>query len=147
MGINFEEMKRKAVKITVKDYSYIDGNYLRNFRMSMKMSQSLLADYLGVSKKAIEKWEQGVNKVNATVARLIFIFEHDPETMSLIKEIKVKDKTMVFKKVDQFIVDVVENKNSVPEYTFSIPIWKANDIWEKETTSNQGGREYEYGVV
>ena len=52
--LNINEIKEKSIQIIEPDFSYIDGKYLREFRMKMKMSQSLMADYLGVSKKAIE---------------------------------------------------------------------------------------------
>ena len=89
--INFEELKKEAVRIEDRNYSYIDGKFLRDLRMSLKMSQALFADYLGVSKKAIEKWEQGANKINAPVARLLFLIENDPSILSLLKTVEVGD--------------------------------------------------------
>ena len=70
--INIDEIKKNAIEIIEPDFSYIDGKYLRNFRMKLQLSQSIFADYLGVSKKAIEKWEQGKNKINAAVVRLVY---------------------------------------------------------------------------
>ncbi|MDE7264528.1 MAG: type II toxin-antitoxin system MqsA family antitoxin [Anaeroplasmataceae bacterium] len=89
MGIiDIEKIKNKSIQIIERDYSYIDGKYLRNFRMSLNMSQALLADYFGVSKKAIEKWEQGKNAINGPIARLIFLIEKDPKLLSLLKEVR-----------------------------------------------------------
>ena len=65
--LDIKNIKSKAIVIKEPDFSYIDGKYLRDFRMKMKMSQAVFADYLGVTKKAIEKWEQGKNKVNPVV--------------------------------------------------------------------------------
>lgn len=134
MGIiDFQEIKSKAVQVIDRDYSYIDGAYLRDFRMSMKMSQSLLADYLGVSKKAIEKWEQGKNKINAPIARLIFLIENDPKILSLLKEVKVSDTIIEFKKVETFAVETIENNIHFNECdlevfgkTWTKPNWKVN---------------------
>lgn len=89
--LNISEIKKNAIVIKEQDFSYIDGKYLREFRMKMKMSQALLADYLGVSKKAIEKWEQGKNRMNPVVARMIFLMEKEPRVFSLLKEVKVGD--------------------------------------------------------
>lgn len=142
MGIiDFQEIKSKAVQVIDRDYSYINGEYLRNFRMSLKMSQSLLADYLGVSKKAIEKWEQGKNKINAPIARLIFLIENDPKILSLLKEVKVSDTVIEFKKVETFAVETIENTSHLEEWdldtlekTWTKPNWKVN----AETKLNGG---------
>ncbi len=87
--INLEEIKKNGIVIEEPNFSIIDGKYLRSFRMKMKMSQSLFADYLGVSKKAIEKWEQGKNKINPVVARMIYLMENEPRILSMLKNIKV----------------------------------------------------------
>ncbi len=142
MGIiDFQEIKSKAVQVIDRDYSYINGDYLRNFRMSMKMSQSLLADYLGVSKKAIEKWEQGKNKINAPVARLIFLIENDSKNLSLLKEVKVSDTVIEFKRIETFAVETIENKihlgeidSDMLEKTWTKSNWKVS----AETKLNGG---------
>ena len=90
--LSISDIKKKSVTITEPNFSYIDGKYLRDFRMSLEMSQTLFADYLGVSKKAIEKWEQGKNKVNALAQRMIYIMENDPNVFSLLKEVRIDGK-------------------------------------------------------
>ena len=90
--LNLNEIKKNSIVVIEPDFSYIDGAYLRSFRMKMKMSQSLLADYLGVSKKAIEKWEQGTNKVNAVIARMIYLMENDNKVFSLLKKVKIEGR-------------------------------------------------------
>lgn len=44
----------------MRDYNY--GEYLYNLRKSMKLSQSELAKILGISNKAVSKWETGESK-------------------------------------------------------------------------------------
>lgn len=88
-NLSIADLKKHAVKVVVPDYSYIDGKYLREFRMSLKMSQALFAEYLGVTKKAIEKWEQGKNKVNGSIQRLIYLFEKKPEILAELREIRL----------------------------------------------------------
>ena len=107
--INFNELNKRAIKVTDRDYSYIDGSYLRKLRMSFGMSQALFADYLGVTKKAIEKWEQGVNKINAPVLRLLFLFENNPELLSLMKEIKISNKNFILNRIKTFEADEIIN--------------------------------------
>lgn len=113
--INLEEIKNKAVQVVDRDYSYIDGKFLRNFRMELNMSQTLLADYLGVSKKAIEKWEQGKNKINAPVTRLIFLIENDPSILTLLKEVKVSNEVVFFNKNCNFAFNTVENTEEIKD--------------------------------
>lgn len=101
-NLSIADLKKNSVKVIVHDYSYIDCKYLRKFRMSLNMTQVLLAEYLGVSKKAIEKWEQGKNKINGTVQRMIFLFEKRPELLSELREIRVSDEKVAYNKVQSF---------------------------------------------
>ena len=121
--LSISDIKKKSIVIIEPDFSYIDGKYLRNFRMHMQMSQTLFADYLGVSKKAIEKWEQGKNKVNAVVARMIYLMEKEPRIFSLLKEVRIDDKIYEVKPPivsssqettdnDSLVDDLFDNYNS-----------------------------------
>ena len=47
------------------------------------MTQNLLASVLGVTKKTIEKWEQGVNPIKGCSARLLYLINKNP---AIIKE-------------------------------------------------------------
>ncbi len=117
--VNINEIKKNAIKVVEPDFSYIDGKYFRNFRMKLKMSQSLLADYLGVSKKAIEKWEQGKNKVNPVVARMIYLMEREPKIFSLLKEVKTANETIEYTVAEDFKVELVANNHEVPSIQFN----------------------------
>lgn len=134
--INFNELNKRAIKVTDRDYSYIDGSYLRKLRMSFGMSQALFADYLGVTKKAIEKWEQGVNKINAPVLRLLFLFENNPELLSLMKKIKISNKNFILNRIKTFEADEIinsEKDDSEIEVNFS-----SKKSWKKVN----GGKTY-----
>lgn len=134
--ISFNELNKRAIKVTDRDYSYIDGSYLRKLRMSFGMSQALFADYLGVTKKAIEKWEQGVNKINAPVLRLLFLFENNPELLSLMKEIKISNKNFILNRIKTFEADEIinsEKDDSEIEVNFS-----SKKSWKKVN----GGKTY-----
>jgi len=72
---------KKAEKYSV-DFEDID-NFIDSFRVkqireNLNMSQSFFARILGVSKKTIEKWEQGYNPIKGTSSRLLFIIEKHP---------------------------------------------------------------------
>lgn len=141
--LNFSEIKKNAIEIIEPDFSYIDGKYLRKFRMEMKMSQSLLADYLGVSKKAIEKWEQGKNKMNPLVSRMIYIIEHDANVLSLLKQIKVGSEVFIFKPIISFEATQINNDSSIPAVNSkyeSIPFDKSN--WSVDNKRTKGGMNY-----
>ena len=100
--LNLNEIRNKAIVVSEPDFSYIDGKYLRAFRMNIKMSQALFADYLGVTKKAVEKWEQGKNKVNPVVARMIYLMERDQKIFSLLKPVSVANEEISFNPVSTF---------------------------------------------
>ena len=57
--LDFNELKKGGVIIEETDFSNINSQFLRDLRIRLNISQRVFADYLGVSKKAIEKWEQG----------------------------------------------------------------------------------------
>jgi len=142
--LNINEIKKNAIKVIEPDFSYIDGKYLREFRMKIKFSQTLLADYLGVSKKAIEKWEQGKNKINPVVLRMIYLMEHDSKIFSLLKEIRVNDTVVDLNPVKVFEIDKISNDNSIEDVKIECltePISKNND-WKVNASVNKGGINY-----
>ena len=139
--LNLNDIKNSAIVITEPDFSYIDGKYLRSFRMRIKFSQSLLADYLGVSKKAIEKWEQGKNKVNPVIARMIYLMEKDPKIFSMLKEIEMSDSILEFNPIVSFSVEEIINDENVNCSESNIYSVDFNDEW-KFSGKIVGGKEY-----
>lgn len=61
--------------IAVKEFS---GAMVKAVRKSAKMAQASLAEFMGVSKKAVEAWESGRNKPSGSCCRLLSIIEADP---------------------------------------------------------------------
>lgn len=47
------------------------GEQVRNIRVKNNLTQSLLAKYIGVSKKTVEAWEAGRNVPNGPSSRLL----------------------------------------------------------------------------
>lgn len=139
-NLSIADLKKHAVKVVVPDYSYIDGKYLREFRMSLKMSQALFAEYLGVTKKAIEKWEQGKNKVNGSIQRLIYLFEKKPEILAELREIRVAEEKMLFKSVKSFEFNEVENDEVVSKTNdIDAKSFKISDKWKVGNKTFNGG--------
>lgn len=111
--LDIKNIKSKAIVIKEPDFSHIDGKYLRDFRMKMKMSQSVFADYLGVTKKAIEKWEQGKNKVNPVVCRMIYLMEKDSRIFYMLKEVSYEGQPIEIKPSSPFEDSYVEKSELV----------------------------------
>ncbi len=138
--LNLNDIKNSAIVITEPDFSYIDGKYLRSFRMRIKFSQSLLADYLGVSKKAIEKWEQGKNKVNPVVARMIYLMERDQKIFSLLKPVSVANEEISFNPVSTFATTKITYDEIIidPNIISRIDL-KINNEWDIKGKNEIGG--------
>ena len=135
--LNINEIKKNAIKVNEIDFSYIDGKYLRNLRVSLKMSQVLFAEYLGVSKKAIEKWEQGKNPVNGTIQRMLFLIESDPAILSKLREVTVANEVIDFKKIDVFKYDDIVY-TSVKEKAKDFTSFSQSSIWDIKSSKSGG---------
>ena len=61
----------------------VNGEFVKNLRNKLNMTQNVFASVLGVTKKTIEKWEQGVNPVKGCSARLLYLISKD---VSIVKE-------------------------------------------------------------
>ena len=94
-AIDYEQGKLSANSKEIslcklKNYSRHD---IKRIRESSRLSQSLFASVIGVSKKTVEAWEAGRNHPDGAATRLISLIENDntfPYTSKIItiKEIK-----------------------------------------------------------
>ena len=64
--------------------SIVDSSFLKNFRKDNNLTQIRLANILGVSKKTIEKWEQGVNPIKGTSSKLFYLLNKEPKLIDLL---------------------------------------------------------------
>lgn len=68
-------LKRNTIVIEpVKQYK---AKEVKKIRENVGFSQSLFADYIGVSKKTVEAWESGINKPSGAASRLLNMMEID----------------------------------------------------------------------
>ena len=72
-AINFEKGKGVAKKVTyriqpVKKFTHEE---IRRIRLNAGMTQSVLASYMGVSKKTVEAWECGRTRPRGPACRLL----------------------------------------------------------------------------
>ena len=123
-GINISELKKNAVKIENVQYPEIDKDFIKQLRNSLNMSQSLFASYLGVTKKAVEKWEQGVNKIKGSTKVLLYLISENPDILSKIIRVEYKGETYKYERDDRIDNNII-----------SFSGWKAktnNDIMDKK---------------
>lgn len=88
--INLDILKnaKRRNYTVIETIEIVDGQYLKELRDKLNMSQSAFAHVLGVSKKAIEKWEQGKNPIKGSTSRLIYLINEDSKVID--KFIKVE---------------------------------------------------------
>ena len=68
--------RRTVTIIPVKKY---EADEVKRIRKSVNMSQSLFANYIGVSVKTLEAWESGTNHPSGAASRLLNMMEMDKE--------------------------------------------------------------------
>ena len=81
--IDFQELAKNygtSFKFTKPD-DIVDGTYVKKLRLQLNYTQSYFAQVLGVTKKTIEKWEQGKNPVKGTAAALLYIIKEQPDVL------------------------------------------------------------------
>lgn len=81
-------LESKRVEVNVAD-AKIDKVYVKQFRLTHHLTQVALANILGVTKKTIEKWEQGVNNVNGSSAVLLRLLNDNPALLDQLYSVKV----------------------------------------------------------
>ena len=101
----------------------VNNEFLKNFRKNNNLTQVRLANILNVTKKTIEKWEQGANPIKGTSAALLYLLNKKPE---LIKEFYVEERNYVIDEVSEF-----EGVESVP-LTFTMNNKVTYDINERK---------------
>ena len=54
---------------------------IRSLRDRFGLSQSQMAIYLGVSKKTLQNWEQGIRTPSAAAQTLLLVLEKEPDAV------------------------------------------------------------------
>lgn len=66
-------------------YNY-SASEIKDIRSNLNMTQSVFALVMGVSKKTVEAWEQGVNSPSGSSCRLLYFYKlHPQEAVKLVK--------------------------------------------------------------
>ena len=86
----------------------VDGAYVKLFRADHRLTQAALANIMGVKKKTIEKWEQGVNKVSGSSAVLLKLLRDDPELIGRLYKVQAvsgKTETDDYTPIDRKVIN------------------------------------------
>lgn len=80
-------LKGKKTTYEIQPVKKYDNTQIKEIRTSVGMTQSLFADYMGVSSKTVEAWEKGINHPTGTACRLISMLENKTfESLPFIKK-------------------------------------------------------------
>ena len=94
MAINLDALT-SAKKVTVNYVdveSIVNGTFVKELRKNNGYTQIRLANILHVTKKAVEKWEQGKNPVSGSSAALLYLLKEKPELADLLLVTNVKSE-------------------------------------------------------
>lgn len=109
--INFDVLQ-KAKKISVTyTREEIDGKFVKQFRKDNELTQVALANLMGVKKKTVEKWEQGINPVSGSSAVLFTLLSENPELIKTLRKVDViiNNRDEDFKVVKEELVCIKGN--------------------------------------
>ena len=108
-------MNKKSLNVfnKIKKYhiEYIDiesivtNKFVKELRQKLNMTQTVFAEILGVTKKTIEKWEQGKNPVKGCSARLLYALNENPELINMFYVFEIIEPKNI------------QNDNSIKEIT------------------------------
>lgn len=108
-------VESKRVEITFAD-SDINKEFVKDFRQKNHLTQLALANILGVTKKTIEKWEQGVNKVGGSSAVLLNLLSENPELLKQLYHVKTgvvgRPVDEEYKPVDSKVIKATTNSKT-----------------------------------
>lgn len=124
----------KRVIINYLDVN-VDGETVKRFRQKYGLTQIALANIMGVSKKTIEKWEQGANKVSGSSAVLLTLLNNEPEILNKVYRVQTIDRAYTdFKIIAKWSFDtpVQEEKDSGTSFDFGTgsykPVTKSREL-------------------
>ncbi len=88
--INIDKLlESKRIEVSFAEVN-IDKEYVKSFRQNNHLTQLALANILGVKKKTIEKWEQGVNKIGGSSAVLLKLINDNPDLLCQLYNVRTE---------------------------------------------------------
>lgn len=83
--------KSKKIEVSLADLSKVDNMSFKQLRNDLQLTQSRFADILGVTKKTVEKWEQGANPIKGTARSLVYLIMDDHNIIDRLFKVKVTE--------------------------------------------------------
>ena len=71
-------LKCRSFKVKFEPIPEYAPEDIKRIRTNSRMTQAGFAEFLGVSSKAVEAWENGRNKPNGSARRLMSVADTDP---------------------------------------------------------------------
>lgn len=100
----FNKIKKYHVEY-IDIESIVTNKFVKELRQKFNMTQTVFAEILGVTKKTIEKWEQGKNPVKGCSARLLYALNENPELINMFYVFEIIEPKNI------------QNDNSIKEIT------------------------------
>lgn len=126
------------IEIDVPQFdSIVDNDFVKTLRNQLDLTQNVFSNVLGVTKKTIEKWEQGANPIKGPAARLLYLINNDPSlvnklySVNIISNIETNEKYKI-----QHFIPLVNEKHDYG-YKVSQNDSEVYDSIETQFTSNQ----------
>ena len=82
-----EKKITKWMTYIFKHYPDIDGEYVKNLRKKLNLSQGMFAELMRVSVKTVEKWEQGKNPVTNGNIVAMMLLDKNPDLLNEFIEV------------------------------------------------------------
>lgn len=102
----------KSFKISYLNTDNIDSVRVKKIRNNLGVTQNVFGSILGVTKKTVEKWEQGKNKVSGTAATLIALIEQNPEIVSILYKVSLPE-AISEAEVEESTKNLADDSNSM----------------------------------
>ena len=90
MNIN-KLLHSKHIEVII-DNKRIDKEFLLQFRKKHNLTQAALANILGVSTVAIQKWEDDLSDIDGTAARLVILLNNNFDLINQFYTVKSVEK-------------------------------------------------------
>ena len=93
MSLNLEELKKaKSIDFNFAEVECVNAETVRELRKTLGLTQLLFASLLHVSKKTVEKWEEGKNPIKGGDAALVYLLSTNPSFAGRLLEVKAHNQ-------------------------------------------------------
>lgn len=110
--------------------SIVDKKYVKDLRLNLNLTQKVLGDVLGVTKKTIEKWEQGVNPIKGPSARLIYLIDNNHNLVNELYSVNIVKSISIPESVNfhiKQVVPLIAEQSNLYKFDVSSENFKINE--------------------